>query len=65
MVGSGSGNGEARAGAGFETGFLLCSVAVITLSVVGSCPKLLKQKSRVSEQTGSVYFKCGFSFFLH
>lgn len=44
LIGGGAGDERDRAGAGYEVGLPLCSVAITTVSGVGSHPKLLQQK---------------------
>ena len=58
MLRGGGGNGGAIAGSRCETVFPLCSVAIVVPSWVGSSTKLLEQKPWVSDQAGSVQFKC-------
>ena len=57
LLGGGAGDEGVRGGAWCEAGLSLCSVAITTLSGVGSGPKMLKRKPLGSSRVGSVPFK--------
>ena len=58
LVGGGAGDGGARAGASYEAGVPLCSVAVTVLWGQSQALSCWSRNSEVQVQTNSVPFKC-------
>ena len=58
LVVVGAGDGDARAGAGCETGLPFCSVVITTLLEWSLIPSYWSRSSEGEPWTGSVPFKC-------